>query len=174
MSHSPCPQGIGARSWPTSPRRAHCGSGHFNYLAPHPPVFIQKTRRLLAALPLFLFLPFPTLPSALLRPCAFSFVAPPHGTTRTSCLLIICPMPLWSASMVNYWLVQAILAADVGNSVVRAHDVRKFAYSINWARRAGHVPTFLNMVFWASAHPFLHYYLTPLEGALAWLCGGRL
>ena len=33
------------------------------------------------------------------------------------------------ASRVNYWLVQAILAADVGNSVVRAHDVRKFAYS---------------------------------------------
>ena len=39
-------------------------------------------------------------------------------------------------SRINYWLVRAILAADVGNSVVRAHDVRKFAFSINWARRA--------------------------------------
>ena len=69
------------------------------------------------------------------------------------------------ASRINYWLVQAILAADVGNSVVRAHDVRKFAYSINWARRAD-MSHILKHGFWASAHPFLHNYLTPLEGPL--------
>ena len=66
---------------------------------------------------------------------------------------------------VNYWLVQAILAADVGNSVVRAHDVRKFAYSVNWARRAD-MSHILKHGFWASAHPFLNNYLTPLEGPL--------
>ena len=69
------------------------------------------------------------------------------------------------ASRVNYWLVQAILAADVGNSVVRAHDVRKFAYSVNWARRAD-MSHILKHGFWASAHPFLNNYLTPLEGPL--------
>ena len=69
------------------------------------------------------------------------------------------------AGRINYWLVQAILAADVGNSVVRAHDVRKFAYSVNWARRAD-MSHILKHGFWASAHPFLHNYLTPLEGPL--------
>ena len=56
----------------------------------------------------------------------------------------------------------------MGNSVVplvRAHDVRKFAFSIHWARRAD-MSHILKHGFWASAHPFLHNYLTPLEGLL--------
>ena len=68
------------------------------------------------------------------------------------------------ASRINYWLIQAILAADVGNSVVRAHDVRKFAFSINWARRAD-MSHIIKHGFWSSVHPFLNNYLTPLEGA---------
>ena len=67
------------------------------------------------------------------------------------------------ASRINYWLVQAILAADVGNSVVRAHDMRKFAFSINWARRAD-MSHIIKHGFWSSVHPFLNNYLTPLEG----------
>ena len=67
------------------------------------------------------------------------------------------------ASHINYWLVQAILAADVGNAVVRAHDVRKFAFSINWARRAD-MSHIIKHGFWSSVHPFLNNYLTPLEG----------
>ena len=64
---------------------------------------------------------------------------------------------------INYWLVQAILAADVVNSVVRAHDMRKFAFSINWARRAD-MSHIIKHGFWSSVHPFLNNYLTPLEG----------
>ena len=64
------------------------------------------------------------------------------------------------ASRINYWLVQAILAADVGNSVVRAHDVRKFAFSINCARRAD-MSHIIKHGFWSSVHPFLNNYLTP-------------
>ena len=65
------------------------------------------------------------------------------------------------ASRINCWLVQDILAADVGNSVVRSQDMQKIAYSVNWARI-----NILKHGFWASAHPFLHNYLTPLEGPL--------
>ena len=67
------------------------------------------------------------------------------------------------ASRINYWLVRAILAADVGNSVVRAHDMRKFAFSVNWARRAD-MSHIIKHGFWSSVHPFLTNYLTPLEG----------
>ena len=46
--------------------------------------------------------------------------------------------PSSSASLVagrlNYWVVQAVSAANVRGSVIRAHDVRKFAFSVNWAR----------------------------------------
>ena len=74
-----------------------------------------------------------------------------------------CVPCLLVASRINYWLVQAILAADVGNSVVRAHDMRKFAFSVNWARRAD-MSHIIKHGFWSSVHPFLNNYLTPLEG----------
>ena len=48
--------------------------------------------------------------------------------------------PSSSASLVagrlNYGVVQAVSAANVRGSVIRAHDVRKFAFSVNWTRRA--------------------------------------
>ena len=40
------------------------------------------------------------------------------------------------AGRLNYWLVKAIAAADSSGSVIRAHDVRKFTFSVNWARKA--------------------------------------
>ena len=39
------------------------------------------------------------------------------------------------ACRLNYWLVKAIAAVDSSVSVIRAHDVRKFAISLNWACR---------------------------------------
>ena len=62
----------------------------------------------------------------------------------------------------NYWVVQAISAANVRGSVVRAHDVRKFAFSVNWARHAD-LQHILSYGFWASAHPFLSHYLTSCQ-----------
>ena len=48
------------------------------------------------------------------------------------------PVPASSlvAGRLNYWVVQAISAANIRGSVICAHDVRKFAFSVNWARRA--------------------------------------
>ena len=77
--------------------------------------------------------------------------------------------PVSAASLVagrlNYWVVQAISAANVRGSVVRAHDVRKFAFSVNWARRAD-LQHILSYGFWASAHPFLSHYLTSCQSVL--------
>ena len=50
-------------------------------------------------------------------------------------------------------------------SLAYVSHVRKFAYSITWARRAD-MSHILKHGFWASAHPFLNNYLTPLEGPL--------
>ena len=77
--------------------------------------------------------------------------------------------PSSSASLVagrlNYWVVQAVSAANIRGSVIRAHDVRKFAFSVNWARRAD-LPHILSYGFWASAHPFLSHYLTACPSVL--------
>ena len=77
--------------------------------------------------------------------------------------------PSSSASLVagrlNYGVVQAVSAANVRGSVIRAHDVRKFAFSVNWARRAD-LPHILSYGFWASAHPFLSHYLTTCPSVL--------
>ena len=77
--------------------------------------------------------------------------------------------PSSSASLVagrlNYWVVQAVSAANIRGSVIRAHDVRKFAFSVNWARRAD-LPHILSYGFWASAHPFLSHYLTTCPSVL--------
>ena len=40
------------------------------------------------------------------------------------------------AGRLNYWVMQAVSAANVRGSVIRAHDVRKFAFRVNWTRRA--------------------------------------
>ena len=77
--------------------------------------------------------------------------------------------PVSAASLVaarlNYWLVHAISAANVRGSIVRAHDVRKFAFSVNWARRAD-LQHIVSYGFWASAHPFLSHYLTSCQSVL--------
>ena len=77
--------------------------------------------------------------------------------------------PVSAASLVagrlNYWVVQTISAANVRGSVVRAHDVRKFAFSVNWTRRAD-LQHILSYGFWASAHPFLSHYLTSCQSVL--------
>ena len=77
--------------------------------------------------------------------------------------------PSTSASLVagrlNYWVVQAVSTANVRGSVIRPHDVRKFAFSVNWARRAD-LPHILSYGFWASAHPFLSHYLTACPSVL--------
>ena len=77
--------------------------------------------------------------------------------------------PSSSASLVagrlNYGVVQAVSAANVRGLVIRAHDVRKFAFSVNWVRRAD-LPHILSYGFWASAHPFLSHYLTTCPSVL--------
>ena len=77
--------------------------------------------------------------------------------------------PSSSASLVagrlNYWVVQAVSAANIRGSVIRGHDVRKFAFNVNWARRAD-LPHILSYGFWASAHPFLSHYLTTCPSVL--------
>ena len=52
-----------------------------------------------------------------------------------------------------------------GAQVIRAHDVRQFAFSVNWVRRAD-LPHILSYGFWASAHPFLSHYLTTCPSVL--------
>ena len=69
------------------------------------------------------------------------------------------------AGRLNYWLVKAIATPDVQGSVVRAHDVRKFAFSINWVRRAD-LTYILHHGFWASAHPLLSTYLQHVSPTL--------
>ena len=77
--------------------------------------------------------------------------------------------PSTSASLVagrlNYWVVQAVSTANVRGSVICTHDVRKFAFSVNWARRAD-LPQILSYGFWASAHPFLSHYPTACPSVL--------
>ena len=77
--------------------------------------------------------------------------------------------PSSSASLVagrlNYGVVQAVSAANVRGLVIRAHDVRQFAFSVNWVRRAD-LPHILSYGFWASAHPFLSHYLTTCPSVL--------
>ena len=77
--------------------------------------------------------------------------------------------PVSAASLVtgrlNYWVVQAISAANVWGSFVRAHDVWKFAFSVNWAHHAD-LQHILSYGFWASAHPFLSHYLTSCQSVL--------
>ena len=86
--------------------------------------------------------------------------------------------PTSSASLVagrmTYWVVQAISAANGCGAVVRAHDVRKFAFSVHWARRAN-LQHILSYRFWASAHPFLAHYLTSCPSVLpAFVAAGEV
>ena len=68
-------------------------------------------------------------------------------------------------SRLRYWMVQAIRLAQDRRTVVRPHELRKLAYSANWARRTD-LSSLLQHGFWASAHPFLRHYLVDLPGAL--------
>ena len=93
--------------------------------------------------------------------------------------------PSTSASLVvgrlNYWVVQAISAANIRGAVIRAHNVRKFAFSVNCSRHAD-LQHILSYGFWASAHPFLDPYLTSCPsilpvfvtaGLIVWAMRGR-
>ena len=65
--------------------------------------------------------------------------------------------PSSSASLVagrlNYGFCRPFPQQTFGAQVIRAHDVRQFAFSVNWVRRAD-LPHILSYGFWASAHPF--------------------
>ena len=100
------------------------------------PRFYIKTGRLLAILLLFLSLPFLIHPSACRDPRVFLCRT---ATWNHRDFLFVNPVSHASlvASRINYWLIQVILAADLGNSVVRAHDIRKFAFSIRLIGLAG-------------------------------------
>ena len=70
-----------------------------------------------------------------------------------------------TAGRVGYWLVQAIRAAHEQSPVVKPHEVRKLAYSVNWARKTD-LQAIVQHGCWASAHPFVHNYLVSLPDAL--------
>ena len=70
-----------------------------------------------------------------------------------------------TAGRLGYWLVQAIRYAHNDRPVVKPHDVRKLAYSANWARKTD-LQAILQHGFWASAHPFLNNYLVSLPTPL--------
>ena len=70
-----------------------------------------------------------------------------------------------TAGRLGYWLVQAIRFAHSGHPVVKPHDVRKLAYSANWARKTD-LQAIIQHGFWASAHPFLNNYLVSLPTPL--------
>ena len=70
-----------------------------------------------------------------------------------------------SAGRIGYWLVQAIRCAHSDHPVVKPHDVRKLAYSANWARKTD-LQSIVQHGFWASAHPFINNYLVSLPSPL--------
>ena len=63
------------------------------------------------------------------------------------------------------WFLLKKLKQDTQDSVIRPHNVRKFAFNINWARRADLSHT-LQHGFWASAHPFLSNYVQHISPTL--------
>ena len=87
--------------------------------------------------------------------------------TDNSTALFIHPTtskPL-DASRLRYWMVQAIRLAQTDRTIVRPHDLRKLAYSANWARKTD-LQTIITHGFWTSAQPFLNNYLVNLPEAL--------
>ena len=69
------------------------------------------------------------------------------------------------SSRLRYWMIQAIKFAQTERQVVKPHDLRKFAYSANWARRTN-LHSIITHGFWSSAQPFLNNYLVSLPDAL--------
>ena len=69
-----------------------------------------------------------------------------------------------SSDRLAYWLVQGIKALDPSIHS-RAHDFRKWAFSVRWARRQ-QVVDILQSGFWTSAHPFLRHYLMQIQDPL--------
>ena len=70
-----------------------------------------------------------------------------------------------TAGRLGYWLVQAIRQAGMQKNVIKPHDVRKFAYSVSWARCTP-IADILSHGFWASLHPFLRNYLQHIPNVL--------
>ena len=69
-----------------------------------------------------------------------------------------------SSDRLAYWLVQGIKARDPSTHSC-AHDFRKWAFSVRWARRQ-QVVDILQSGFWTSAHPFLRHYLMQIQDPL--------
>ena len=131
-------------------------------LSPH---FLYKNQTLRRTPPP-IFLPRFRYP--LLCPVAFlqRYVSSttPAGSSRPLFLHPISSLPL-VAGRIGYWLTQAIRLAHASHPVVRPHDVRKLAYSADWARKTD-LLSIIHHGFWASAHPFLHNYLVSLPDSL--------
>ena len=70
-----------------------------------------------------------------------------------------------SAGRIGYWLIQTIRLAHTDCPIVKPHDVRKLAYSANWARKTD-LQSIVQHGFWASAHPFINNYLVSLPSPL--------
>ena len=78
-----------------------------------------------------------------------------------------------AAGRLNYWVVQAISAANVHGAVIRAHDVRKFAFSMTWARCAD-LQHILLYGFWSSTHQFFGPLPRVLPFCSSCLCSSRV
>ena len=111
---------------------------------------------------------FPNLPNSLVCLVATLRTFPCRSATWDhEDFLLVNPSSHASlvAGRLNYWLVKAIVAADSNGLVIRAHDVRKFAVSVNWTRRVD-LRHIIHYGFLASAHPFLNTYLHSINPVL--------
>ena len=110
---------------------------------------------------------FPGLPSDNLCPISAInlYIERTSGSSHQNRLFVnpVSGKPL-TANRLSYWIVQAIRAIDP-TIKVRAHDFRKWAFSVNWARRK-QVTEILQAGFWSSSHPFLNNYLTQIDSPL--------
>ncbi len=87
-----------------------------------------------------------------------------HGENQSLFLNPVSHKPL-NASRLASWLVQGIRQAHTGRPVIKAHDVRKFAYSANWARKTD-LRALIQHGLWESAHPFIFRYLINIPNVL--------
>ena len=114
-----------------------------------------KTKQHNTLLPLYIFLLSCAPQSALSRPFVPSSIARTNGPIKIFSLLIPRLMPLsWRAAL-TIGLSRPLPQQTMGGSVVQVHDIRKFAFSINWACRAD-LSHILRHGFWASTHPFIN------------------
>ena len=110
----------------------------------------------------------PRFSSPLLCPVAFLqrylSTSTPADSSRSLFVHPVSSLPL-VVGRIGYWLTQAIRLAQSTRTIVRPHDIRKLAYSANWARKTD-LLTIIQHGFWASAHPFLNNYLVTVPDSL--------